>query len=91
MNKENNNEKYYWKKEDGTLIPVHELTDLHVCNIVMKFGKDYLCDIGHAVIAEKFNKLNKKYKFFDVVKENDAIVNSQCMCNNVETDWDFCK
>ena len=40
-------ERYYWEKADGTLIPVHELTDLHICNIVMLFGKDNLREIGH--------------------------------------------
>lgn len=61
-------EKYYWKQEDGTLIPVHELTDLHICNITMKFGKDRLHDMGHSVIADKFAELNREYKFFDKVK-----------------------
>lgn len=60
-------ERYYWKKADGTLIPVHELTDLHVCHIVMKFGKDTLCSMGHSVIVEKFNELNDKYRFFDAL------------------------
>jgi len=64
-----NNEKYYWEKEDCTLVPVHELTDLHICHIVMKFGKDRLINMGHSVIVDKFNELNKKYKFFDIVKE----------------------
>lgn len=58
-------EKYYWETADGTLIPVHELTDLHVCNIVMKFGKDRLRNMGHAVIADHFEDLNHKYKFFN--------------------------
>lgn len=64
-----NIEKYYWEKEDGTLTPVHMLSDLHVCHIVMKFGKDKLDSIGHTVIVDRFNELNKTYKFFDVVKE----------------------
>lgn len=63
------NEKYYWKKEDGTMVPVHELTNSHICNIVMKFGKDRLREIGHSVIADKFEKLNREYKFFSVVKD----------------------
>ncbi len=58
-------EKYYWTKEDGTKIPVHELTDYHICNIVMKFGKDNLRLMGHCVIADKFVELNRKYKFFE--------------------------
>ena len=61
-------ERYYWETEDGTLIPVHELTDLHIFHIVMKFGKDKLYKAGHAVIADKFIELNKKYNFFDVVR-----------------------
>lgn len=61
-------EKYYWQKEDGTFVPVHELTDSHLCNIVMKFGKQRLESMGHAVIAERFVELNRKYKFFDCVK-----------------------
>lgn len=60
-------EKYYWKQEDGTLVPVHELTRLHICNIVMKHGKDKLREMGHSVIADKFESLNKVYKFFDIV------------------------
>ena len=63
-------EKYYWIKEDGTLVPVHELTDLHICNIVMKFGKDWLREMGHSVIADKFEKLNREYKFFNVVRKD---------------------
>ena len=61
-------ERYYWESEDRHVTPVHELTDLHVCHIVMKFGKDRLCDMGHAVIADRFVELNKKFKFFDIVK-----------------------
>lgn len=60
-------EKYYWKKEDGTLVPVHELTNYHICNIVMKFGKDWLHKNGHSIIADKFESLNKEHKFFNVV------------------------
>ena len=62
------NERYYWEKADGTLVPVHELTDLHVCNIVMKFGKDKLYMAGHSVIVDKFNALNEKYDFFGAVR-----------------------
>ena len=61
-------EKYYWETEDGKLIPVHELTDLHICHIVMRFGKDRLAKMGHAVIVDRFNELNRRHKFFDVVK-----------------------
>lgn len=61
-------ERYYWIKEDGTEIPVHELTDLHLCNIVMRFGKDRLYNMGHSVIADRFVELNKKYDFFKDIK-----------------------
>lgn len=60
-------EKYYWETKDGDLIPVHELTNLHVCNIVMYFGKEWLNDNGHSVIVNKFESLNKEYRFFDRV------------------------
>lgn len=60
-------ERYYWEKADGVLVPVHELTDLHICNIVMLFGKAELRRMGHSVIADKFESLNEKYKFFDKV------------------------
>lgn len=62
-------EKYYWKQEDGTLVPVHELTRLHVCNIVMKFEKDKLREMGHSVIADNFESMNKEYKFFNIVSK----------------------
>ena len=62
-------EKYYWESEDGHLTPVHELTDLHICHIVMKFGKDRLAEMGHSVIVDKFIELNKKHRFFDVVSD----------------------
>ena len=62
-------ERYYWKKEDGTMVPVHELTNSHICNIVMKFGKDRLREMGHSVIADKFENLSREYKFFNVVKD----------------------
>lgn len=60
-------EKYYWTNEKGEKIPKDELSDLHICNIVMKFGKDDLIFSGHKVIVNKFEKLNKKYKFFECV------------------------
>ena len=61
-------ERYYWKSESGALTPVHKLTDLHVCNIVMKYGKENLRNMGHAVIADRFEELNKKHKFFAVLQ-----------------------
>ena len=45
-------EKYYWKNKDGELIPKHELSDYYVCNIVMRFGKEWLMSNGHEVIVE---------------------------------------
>lgn len=72
-------EKYYWTKEDGTKIPVHELTDLHICNIVMRFGKDNLRNMGHSVIADRFVELNKKHKFFGAIN-----VNVQPACDGCE-------
>lgn len=61
-------EKYYWTTEDGAEIPVHELTDLHICHIVMRFGKDRLYGMGHSVIVDRFVELNKKYDFFKIIK-----------------------
>lgn len=57
-------ELYYWHDTQGNLIPKHELSDLYVCNIVMKFGKLWLEDHGHSVIVQRFEALNEKYKFF---------------------------
>ena len=61
-------EKYYWKTADGTLIPKHKLTAEHVCNIVMRFGKENLRFSGHATIVERFEELNEVFHFFEVVK-----------------------
>lgn len=60
-------EKYYWTNNAGETIPKHELSDLHVCNIVMKHGKNWLVANGHEIIVNRFEELNKKYKFFKVV------------------------
>lgn len=62
-------ERYYWETKDGRLIPVHELTDLHICNIVMYFGKQRLSETGHSVIVDRFENLNKEYNFFDNVNK----------------------
>lgn len=62
-------ELFYWKSADGTLTPKTELTDLHVCNIVMKFGKNWLNENGHTTIVKRFEELNNKFKFFDIVDE----------------------
>lgn len=61
-------ELYYWEQEDGKLVPVHELTDYHICNIVMKFGKNWLINHGHSIIADRYVELNNKHDFFKVVK-----------------------
>lgn len=62
-----NEERYYWETKDGKLIPVHELTDLHVCNIVMYFGKQRLSETGHSIIVDRFENLNQEYNFFEKV------------------------
>jgi len=60
-------EKYYWVSQDGNKNPKHKLTDLHICNIVCKYGKDWLRENGHEVIANRFEELNKTHKFFEDV------------------------
>jgi len=62
------NELYYWTTENGELEPKHTLSNLHVCNIVMKFGKNWLNENGHKTIVERFEELNAQYRFFDAVK-----------------------
>ena len=57
-------EKYYWETQDGQFIPVDKLTDLHVVNIVIKFGKDYLSTRGYNRIIERFNWLRKESNFY---------------------------
>ena len=52
--------------EDGDTYPVC-LTDIHVCYIVCKYGKDWLNENGHSVIVDRFNQLNKQYDFFKEV------------------------
>ena len=59
-----NEEKYFWKNHEGEYIPKHELSDLYICNIVAKYGKDYLSKNGHMTIVKRFEKLNNEYKFF---------------------------
>jgi len=56
-------EKYFWKTKDGEFIPVNELTDDHIVNIVMLFGKQSLERNGHMMIVEKFNKIRKERGF----------------------------
>ena len=61
---EKRSEKYYWETQDGQFIPIDELTDLHVINIVIKFGKNYLFAHGHNRIVEKFDELRKASGFY---------------------------
>jgi len=61
-------EKYYWTKENGDLIPKHELSDLHVCNIVAKYGKKWLYENGHTTLVRRFEQLNEEHDFFKDVK-----------------------
>ena len=56
-------ELYFWKTKDGKFIPVNELTDDHIVNIVMLFGKQSLERNGHKMIVEKFNKIRKERGF----------------------------
>lgn len=63
-------EKYYWETEQGEFIPVQELTDLHVCNIVALFGKKWLKANGYINIADRFENLNQKYSFFKISEED---------------------
>lgn len=62
-------ELYYWTDSSGNDVPKHELSDLYVCNIVMKFGKDWLRSHGHATIADRFEALNKEHGFFQMLRE----------------------
>lgn len=57
-------ERYYWETQDGTFIPVNELSDLHIVNIVIKFGKDQLYALGHERIVDRFNELRKLRGFY---------------------------
>ena len=60
-------ELYYWTSQDGTKTPKDNLTDIHICHIVCKYGKDWLNENGHSVIVDRFNQLNKQYDFFKEV------------------------
>lgn len=61
-------ELYYWEDSKGQFIPKDELSDLYVCNIVMKFGKNWLNSNGHSVIVQRFEDLNSEYRFFEAAK-----------------------
>lgn len=47
-------EKYYWVKNYDTYVPVDELSDLHICNIIMMFGKPRLNSMGYNNIVRRF-------------------------------------
>lgn len=60
-------EKYYWKNQKNELIPKHELNDYYVCNIVAKYGKNWLSENGHTVLVQRFEELNRQFHFFKEV------------------------
>ncbi len=62
-------EQYFWVNEKGINIPKHELSDYHICNIVAKYGKNWLAENGHLVLVKRFEELNREYDFFAAVKE----------------------
>lgn len=57
-------EKYYWETQDGKFIPVDTLSELHIVNITIKFGKDYLSSHGYNRIIEKFEILRNEHNFY---------------------------
>lgn len=68
-------EKYYWEKQDGTLVPVDELTNLHIFHIVVKFGKDWLNQNDHCLIVNKFDALTSKLNLKQLIESADKIHN----------------
>ena len=68
-------EKYYWEKQDGTLIPVDELTNLHIFHIVAKFGKDWLNQNNHYLIVSKFDALMSDLRIKQLIESADKIHN----------------
>lgn len=68
-----NNEKYYWTDSKGNKIPKHELDNYHLCNIVMKFGKNWLSENGHVTLVRRFEEMNREHNFFECVKGKDII------------------
>ncbi len=65
MNKKN--EKYYWVTEYNQLIPKDKLSDSQVCNIVQKFGKNWLNANGHQLIVQRYERMDREYDFFSAV------------------------
>lgn len=61
-------EKYYWTDHTGNQIPKHQLDDYYICNIVAKYGKNWLSENGHNILVERFEQLNKQYGFFKIVR-----------------------
>ena len=62
-------EKYYWENQKGELIPKHELSDYYICNIVAKYGKNWLSENGHLVLVKHYEELNRQYDFYKTVNE----------------------
>lgn len=56
-------EKYFWETKSGEFIPINQLTDLHVFNIVAYFGKKWLEENGHSLIIERFNQLDAEHRW----------------------------
>ena len=50
-------EKYYWRTKDGEYIKVDDITNEHLVNIVLKFGKDKLENNGYYSLVKRFNKI----------------------------------
>jgi len=61
---EKRRERYYWETHDGHFIPVDDLDDKYIVNIVIKFGKDYLAENGYRRIIEGFNTVRKASNFY---------------------------
>jgi hypothetical protein len=70
-------ELYYWTDSKNNKIPKHELSDYYVCNIVMKFGKEYLREHGHNVIVDRFEALNKEHGFFKALRKAPEIIGGE--------------
>jgi len=61
-------EKYYWMDHNGTVTPKHQLSDYYICNIVAKYGKNWLTENGHDVLVKRYEELNRQYDFYKAVK-----------------------
>lgn len=65
----NYTDKNVWVTAKGEAIPVKELSDKHIVNIVTKFGKDTLLNSGYTNIVNRFNYIFKNDYDGDNVKE----------------------